>query len=214
MSMELMDEHEQGERVRAWLRENGASIVTGIAIGIALIGGWQWWKTQQAHRAVESSTQYVALTSAIEGGDRDLAEQLVKALREDYASTPYATLAALAWADQQLDAGELQAAVSTLQQARTESKDPLLADLVTVRLARAQIAAGQAEAALALVEGAQRGSALDVKGDALLALGRSDQAIAAYQAALGELDENLPSRRLIELKLLDLGVARTDEAQG
>lgn len=209
-----MDEHEQGERVRAWLRENGASIVTGIAIGIAAIGGWQWWNTQQAHRAVESSTQYVALTTAIEGGDRDLAEQLVEALREDYAATPYATLAALAWADQQLEAGEQQAAVVTLQQARSQAIDPLLAELVTVRLARAQIAAGQAEAALTLLQDQQRGSALDVRGDALLALGRRDEAIAAYRDAMAKLDENLPSRRLIELKLLDLGVAQSDEAQG
>ena len=214
MSMELMDEHEQGERVRAWLRENGASIVTGIAIGIAAIGGWQWWQAREAHRSVESSTQYVALASAIEAGDRDLAEQLSKVLRTEYASTPYASLAALAWSDQQIAAGETQAAVETLQQAQAEAGDPLLAELISVRLARAQLAAGNAEAALALVSSATRGSALNAKGDALLALGRRDEAVTAYQAALEDLDNNLPTRRLVELKLLDLGVKSESEAQG
>ena len=212
--MELMDEHEQGERVRAWLRENGASIVTGIAIGIAAIGGWQWWNVKERNRAVEASTQYVALTSALESGDRDLAEKVTEALRDDYAGTPYAALAAMSWADQQLDAGETQAAVETLAAARSAAKDPLLADLLAVRLARAQVAAGNAQTAADLLQGATRGSALNARGDALLAAGRTDEAITAYRGALEAMEANQPARRLVELKLLDLGVKSEDEAQG
>ena len=212
--MELMDEHEQGERVRAWLRENGASIVTGIAIGIAAIGGWQWWNVKERNRAVEASTQYVALTSALESGDRDLAEKVTEALRDDYAGTPYAALAAMSWADQQLDAGETQAAVETLAAARSAAKDPLLADLLSVRLARAQVAAGNAQTAADLLQGATRGSALNARGDALLAAGRTDEAITAYRGALEAMEANQPARRLVELKLLDLGVKSEDEAQG
>ena len=214
MSIELMDEHEQGERVRAWLRENGASIVTGIAVGIAAIGGWQWWQSRQANLAVEASTQYAALSAAIEEGDRDLAEQVSGVLRSDYRSTGYASLAAMAWADQQIEAGETQAAVETLLQARDKAPDPLLAELLSVRLARAQLAAGNAEQALAVLQSATRGSALNVKGDALLALGRRDEAITAYRGALDDLDQTLPTRRLIEIKLLDLGIKSDDEAQG
>ena len=44
---ELLDEHEQGERVRAWLRENALGIIGGIALGLGLIYGWQWWQRQQ-----------------------------------------------------------------------------------------------------------------------------------------------------------------------
>lgn len=212
--MELMDEHEQGERVRAWLRENGASIVTGIAIGIAAIGGWQWWNVKERNRAVEASTQYVALTSALESGDRDLAEKVTDVLRDDYAGTPYAALAAMSWADQQLDAGETQAAVETLAAARSAAKDPLLADLLSVRLARAQVAAGNAQTAADLLQGATRGSALNARGDALLAAGRTDEAITAYRGALEAMEANQPARRLVELKLLDLGVKSEDEAQG
>lgn len=215
MSIELMDEHEQGERVRAWLRENGASIVTGIAIGIAGIGGWQWWQAQQTHRAVESSTQYVALMAAVESGERDLAEKVSEVLRSDYANTPYAALAAMSSAEQQIGAGEIQSAVQTLQQAHAKAGDPLLAELLALRLARAQIAAGSPEAALGLLANEQRGSVLEVKGDALLALGRRDEAITAYQGALERFEPTLPSRRMVELKLLDLGVtAASAGAQG
>lgn len=209
-----MDEHEQGERVRAWLRENGASIVTGIAIGIAAIGGWQWWNANQRSQAQDASSQYVALSSAVESQDRELAEGVAKSLREEYARTPYATLAALAVAELQLDDGETGGAVETLAKAREAAKDPLLAELVAARLARAEIAAGNAERALQLLADAKRGSTLSTRGDALLALGRRDEAKTAYQAALDALDETLPLRRIVELKLLDLGVRAESEAQG
>ncbi|MCK7592977.1 YfgM family protein [Pseudomarimonas salicorniae] len=215
MSMELMDEHEQGERVRAWLRENGASIVTGIAIGIAAIGGWQWWNAKERNRALEASSQFVAMTSAVEGGDRELAAKVAEVLSAEYERTPYAVLAGLTQAELQLEAGETQAAVETLAAARAQAADPLLADFTAVRLARAQIAAGNPQAALELLEGFKRGTALNARGDALLALGRNDEAVAAYKAALEDMDETLPTRRLVELKLLDLGVNNEeDEAQG
>lgn len=214
MSMELMDEHEQGERVRAWLRENGTSIVTGIALGIAAIGGWQWWGASQRGHALEASTQYAALVSAVESGERDLVEGVARALGQEYRKTPYAALGALSWADLQLESGETAAAVETLEAARAAASDPLLAELLSTRLARARLAAGEPEKALQLLEGASRGSALDARGDVLVALGRPDEAKQAYLAARDALDENLPTRRIIELKLLDLGVKPDDEAQG
>lgn len=209
-----MDEHEQGERVRAWLRENGSSIVTGIAIGIAAIGGWQWWNANQRSQAQDASAQYVALTTAVDAQDRDLAEGVAKSLRDEYSRTPYATLAALALADLQLGAGETAGAVETLAAAKDAAADPLLAELVAARLARAEIAAGNAERALQMLSEAKRGSTLDTRGDALLALGRRDEAKAAYQAAIESMDETLPLRRIVELKLLDLGVRAESEAQG
>jgi len=44
---DLLDEHEQSERVRIWLRKNGASILGGVAIAIGAIAGWQWYQTNQ-----------------------------------------------------------------------------------------------------------------------------------------------------------------------
>ena len=36
---DLLDEHEQSERVRSWLRKNGVSILAGVAIAIGRIAG-------------------------------------------------------------------------------------------------------------------------------------------------------------------------------
>jgi len=39
MAFDVLDEHEQGELVQKWLRENAMSIAIGIALGLILIFG-------------------------------------------------------------------------------------------------------------------------------------------------------------------------------
>jgi predicted negative regulator of RcsB-dependent stress response len=206
MSMELMDEHEQGERVRAWLRENGASILTGIALGIAGIVGWQWWGNSQATHRAAASAQYLALGKAIEANDRDGQQAIMASLRGEFAKTPYAILGAFDMADQQLLGGETQAAVQTLRDALAAVENPALKALGEARLARALIAAGDAEGALTVIGDAERGSEHELRGDALRALGRKEDAVAAYRKALETYADGIPTRRMVEMKLLDLGV--------
>ena len=44
---ELLNEHEQGERVRSWLQRNAVGLIGGIGLGLALIWGWNWWQGRQ-----------------------------------------------------------------------------------------------------------------------------------------------------------------------
>ena len=44
---DLLDEHEQSERVRSWLRSNAAGLIGGVGLGLAGIAGWHWWQGQQ-----------------------------------------------------------------------------------------------------------------------------------------------------------------------
>ena len=55
--MDQIDEYEQGERVRAWLRNNGSSLIGGVALGLACLGGWQWWQGQQANEKVQAAIE-------------------------------------------------------------------------------------------------------------------------------------------------------------
>ncbi len=48
MAFEEYDKYEQSELVQKWLRENGLSIVVGVAIGLVGIFGWQQWRNHQA----------------------------------------------------------------------------------------------------------------------------------------------------------------------
>jgi predicted negative regulator of RcsB-dependent stress response len=213
MAIELLDEHEQGEQVRKWLRDNGTAIIGGIAIGIAMIFGWQWWTRSQAERNVTAAVQYQALVEAAERNDAAAVEQFAATLGEEYEGTPYAFLAALQRAEQAFAAGQPEAAVAALEHARATASDPATRGLVTLRLARARMAQGQAEEALALLGAddlaAYAGLAGELRGDALLSLGRADEARSAYSDALEALDAGAPSRSLVEMKLADLGGADT-----
>ena len=63
--MDQIDEYEQGERVRAWLRNNGSSLIGGVALGLACLGGWQWWQGQQANEKVQAAIEFSAFDKAL-----------------------------------------------------------------------------------------------------------------------------------------------------
>ena len=55
---DLLDEHEQSERVQDWLRRNGAGLIGGVVLGLAAIGGWQWWQREHDARQLAAADQY------------------------------------------------------------------------------------------------------------------------------------------------------------
>ena len=60
---DLLDEHEQSERVRSWLRKNGASILGGVVIAIGAIAGWQWYQKDQGGKLASANVEYVGFVS-------------------------------------------------------------------------------------------------------------------------------------------------------
>jgi len=195
---ELLDEHEQSERVLEWLRRNGAALIGGILLGLAAIGGWKWWQHRQVQENVQAATRYQAALDAMKAKDKT-AESKVKALTDGV----YRTFAQLELAKSQVAADQRDAAIATLRAVKTD--DPALADIVDQRLARLLIEAKQADAALKLVADANTVSALEVRGDAQLALGQRERAREAYQQALTKAEVGSPRRRLLELKLTEVG---------
>lgn len=197
---ELLDEHEQGERVRAWLRENALGIFGGIALGLGLIYGWQWWQQQREIARMEASSRYQVALQQIQGGKLEEAGPALAALPEGL----YDTLGALALAKAQLDAGKRDEAIATLQAA--QPKDPALAEVVQARLASLLVDAGKGQDALALLaNGPEDARVLQLRGDAYTALGQQAQAREAYSKALVQMEVGDPGRRLVELKLEEVG---------
>ncbi|HEY0660752.1 MAG TPA: tetratricopeptide repeat protein [Lysobacter sp.] len=195
---ELLDEHEQSERVLDWLRRNGAALIGGILLGLAAIGGWKWWEYRQAQEHAQAATAYQAVLEAIKAKDK-AADAKVKALSEGV----YRTLALLELAKSQVASDQRDAAIATLRSIKTQ--DPALAGVVNQRLARLLIDARQADAALKLIADASTASALEIRGDAQLALGQRDRARETYQQALTKAEVGSPHRRLLELKLTEVG---------
>lgn len=198
----LLDEHEQSERVRGWLRQNGAGLFAGVVLGLAAIGGWQWWQQRVANNNAEAGRSYDTVVRTLQAKDLKKAKAQADALAA--SGTDYAALASLHVARAQLDAGDRDAAIATLR--AVNAKDPAIQTVVNSRLARLLLDAGKPKDALALLGDKPEGAAaIEARGDALFALGRIDEARAAYTQAMSKLDVATPQRRLVELKLIQVG---------
>jgi predicted negative regulator of RcsB-dependent stress response len=204
---DLLDEHEQGERVRSWLRDNGAGILGGIVLGLALIWGWQWWQQQRSGKQMQAGADFLAATSALEQGATDKAKAHLEALPEG----AYATLGALSLARSQVEAGQRDEAIATLRAIKAD--DPALAEVAVQRLARLLIDTGKPKEALAALAGlSDDAGTFQVRGDAYAALEQDEQAREAYTRALALIEVGSPQRNMVELKLSDVGgdVAATE----
>lgn len=208
--MDHTDEYEQGERVRAWLRNNGSSLIGGIALGLAALAGWQWWQGQQVQKTVEAASEFRAFTQAIEAKDDAKAQAHATALQRDYAKSPYPALAALRQAQRlHLQAKDDEAVKALDAASQDPNAEPALAELAQLRAARLLVGMGKGEDALKRLDkfpaSAFPAVAAEIRGDAEMALGRRDAARAAYAQALASLDIGAPTRPMVEMKLTDAG---------
>ena len=202
---DLLDEHEQGERVRTWLRKNALGILGGLALGIAAIYGWRAWVSHQASQQEQAHTAYAQALKQLDAGQVEQAGTLLAGQEGTYA-----TRAALRVAKAQVEAGKPDEAIATL---RGIQVDPSLREVVDERLAQLFNATGKPEEALKLLEGDAGSTALELRGDALLASGNRDQARDAYADALAGTDVASPARRRIELKLQEVGGTLPEPAE-
>ena len=210
MAIDDQEEYEQGERVRTWLRSNGTSVIGGIAVGLTLIAGWQWWQRKQELHSQDAAVAYQALNDTINAGGNEIRiAALANSLRSDYSRTTYGTLTALRLAGHQVERGDPKAALATLDAVAGKSADPGLDQLLRVRAARLLLALHKPNDALvriaSVTDPAYAAVAAEIRGDAEVALGNLDAARAAYTDALIHLDAGAPTRAVIEMKLADIG---------
>ncbi|HJU07906.1 MAG TPA: tetratricopeptide repeat protein [Rhodanobacteraceae bacterium] len=213
MAFEDYDEYEQSEQVRKWLRENGLSIVIGVVLALALIFGWRQWQAHRAGHHAQAAEQFAALQSALLSGNATQVDQAADVLEKDFADTPYAALGAAARANLAVGENKLEAAQKALQWAIDHSPTPALHSIYQLRLARVQLAQNLAKDALGTLEQVPAGDYValrqELRGDALLQLGRASDARTAYAQALAALPASAPpgERQSLQMKLDDLAPA-------
>jgi predicted negative regulator of RcsB-dependent stress response len=203
------DEHEQSERVRGWLRQNGSSLITGIALGLALVFGWQWWQGRGERHKEEAAGQYQSFSQAVAAKDAAKSKVLGTQVRDKFADTGFSTLAVLRQAAFMHESGKDADALALLRAERPKIDDPAIAELVDIRISRLLLISGKADdAQKELARITKPGYAQvveELRGDIAVARGQRDEARKHYESALGKLDEAAPTRPLLELKLIDTG---------
>lgn len=211
--MSAYTEQEELEKLKSWWKNYGGSLITGVALGLAILFGYRYWTDYRQTQREQASALYQQLVADL-GGSRPDALATGTKLIDDYTSTPYAGMAALLLARQAYDSGEKSAARRHLEWILANSDDAATQHAARLRLARLHIEAGELEAVAALIEvkdiAGFESEYHELRGDVALAQNKRAAARAAYEEALKHLPETSPYRSVLSMKRDDIG---TEAAQ-
>lgn len=205
---EVFDSLEQSERARKWFQENSGSLVIAVLSAMAIIWGYKGYQANVQRTAEQAGLNYQAIANAIEAKrDADVA-QLSTEMRKNYGSSSFAALAGLSEAKYLADAGKLDPAANALKQSAQAGNIPQLKVIADLRLARVLIAQDKANEALALLDKVSddgfKAATQELRGDALVRIGKPQDAKEAYAKALTATDLAAPGRSTLQLKLDNL----------
>ncbi|MXS80523.1 Putative negative regulator of RcsB-dependent stress response [Nitrosomonas eutropha] len=206
MSAYNFEEQEKIDRLKAWWSANGATLLLTIVVFAAVVVGTRLWNHYKGEQARQAADLYTVLQQQVEKGSKfekitDAAQLLI----QGFPGSGYASRAALIAAHSAVQAGNNQSARDMLQWVLDHTEEPEVKDLARIRLANVLVDEGKYDQALSLLN-AQHGASFtglyaDLRGDALAASGKIDEARAAYQKALDSLDTQGAYRNVVQMKL-------------
>ncbi len=202
---ELQTDEEKVEAIRKWWKENGTSVVAGVAIGLGAVIGWQQWGSYQDRKGQQASAAFEQLLIAAPGEAQSALKQ-AELIQDQHGSTPYASFATLVTAKVKLHDGDTAGAKDAYQQVIDRAPDPGLSRIATLRLARLLLSEGAIDEAAEIVTksddgGSFTGDFAALRGDIAVARQQLNDARQAYQQAL---DTGAALPELIQLKLDNL----------
>ncbi|WP_456416157.1 YfgM family protein [Thiolapillus sp.] len=199
-------EEEQVEAIKKWWKDNGKSVIGGVVLGLAVVGGGKGWLEYQRVQAENASANFEGFSQAAFSGDLETAEQRGKTLLDEYKGSAYAMFAAFELAQLHYQAGDKDKARVNLQWVLDNARQEAISQLAKIRLARLMLDMEAYDDAARLTanpaEDAYQGEFLSIQGEVKLAQGDWEAARAAFARAL-EIGVSNPS--LIRMKLMELG---------
>ena len=214
-------DEEQLEALKNWWKENGSSLITGIAIVLVVFFGARWWQDSRQATAEAASEVYdgiieqLALVqdSGLDAETLAAMESSYDLLRNDFPDSIYARFGALLLASVYVEQEnysqaqvELQWVLNNQELGFMKSAEQEVFLIARVRLARVLIAQERAQEALNLLAevdpGTMAATYAEVQGDAYAQLGQVEQARAAYERAINLGPGNAG---FIDLKMRGLG---------
>ncbi len=213
-----LQEQEQLDALKAFWKQYG-NLITWLLIlllgAFAAWNGWNWWQREQALKA---GAMYDELDRSAQSGDAERAGRVFADLKERFGGTVQAAQGGLLAARVQHDKGQDEAARASLAWVAEKAGDEELRTIARLRLAGLLLQAKQFDDALKQLDAAAAPAfealVADRRGDVLMAMGKRDEARAAYQKAWQAMDDALEYRRLIDAKLTALGAAPAASGAG
>ncbi len=208
--MQYETEEQQVEALKEWWRENGKAVIAGVVLGALAIGGWSAFQKYQEGQAIAASDLFSESLDASAAGDAAKAIELAKQAGDDHSGSLYASYSYLAAASASAEAGDLDAAASSLRWVVDNGEQADVKTIASVRLARVLGALGQASDGLGVLPSTYPDSfkALveEARGDLHVIAGDAAAARTAYEAAQesgGAADANALIMKINELATPD-----------
>lgn len=196
-------EEEQVQAIRQWWKENAVSLISGVVLGIVVLGGYKFWTESKQNKAQQASALYSQILSTKGDISKD-----TEILKNDYSGTPYAALSALLVAKDNLLANETDKAISQLKWVLDNTSDDGIEHIARQRLARLYLSQDKIEAAESLIKGIKAvgysAAYNEIQGDIYLAKKLTLQAKESYLTALSALARGDRRYEFIKMKLDDL----------
>jgi predicted negative regulator of RcsB-dependent stress response len=204
-----LQEQEQLEELKAWWKDYGRLVILAVVAVAVVFAGFQGWRYYRHTQSLAAVALYEQLEQAERAGDRKKMADIAGEIVAKYASTPYAAFAALSAARVSYEGRDLAQAKARLAWVVENARREELRDVARLRLAGVLLDEKNYDEALKLVETkpgeSMTGLYADLRGDILLAQGKSADARSAYQLALDRSEAGSPYRATLQLKLDSLG---------
>lgn len=204
-----MTDKEQIEMIKKWWNDYGKVILIAVVIGLAVAFGWRYYRTHKIQTAQQASALYGQLGIADAQKKPQLAEKIAGKLLKNYASTPYATMAALWWAKEFVNDKKYDAAYQKTEWVLQNSHVDSFKQIARIRAARILLFQKKYAAALSMLRKTDDKSFQplvdETKGDIYTAMNQSDKAAAAYKAAKQTLSVDNINNPLLDMKLATPG---------
>ena len=196
-------EEEQVQAIKHWWKENFVSLIAGIVIGAIILFGYKYWTESKQSQAQQASNIYSQILLSKNDKEKSTLE-----LQSNYAGTPYAALATLLLAKENINANEIDKAISQLKWVIDNNHSEGIQHIAQQRLARVYLSQDNIESAEALIKGVkENGFAVaynEIRGDINLAKKLPVQAKENYRLALSSMSQGDQRYAIIKMKLDDL----------
>ncbi len=207
---EYLTEQEQIQQLKNWVKQYGMTILTGVIVAVIITSGWRYWQSYRNRILSHASVVYDEMITARAQNNTQDASVQAKKLVSHFPKTPYAQMAALMLAREDVLKKNYSDAEKQLNWVLDHSGEYAIKEIARIRLARVLITEKKPGDALSLLKKMDDknfiGLVDEVRGDAYLAQNDPNSARSAYQLALSEIPNAEISRPILQMKYDNLAV--------
>jgi len=194
-------EEQQIQAIKDWWKKNGSKVTTGLLVVMAIAAGSLYWTKHQQQMLESAAAEYAQMRDELSQGTYTSVDTRGKYIQENFPDSPYAMEAGFLLARSAVLQEKLPDTETALRWVMEHSKLPEFQVIARIRLARILVEEGRPEQGLGLLSGAtsepMNVSITVTRGDVLSSMGRSGEALEAYESALAQFPETLDKSTLL-----------------